>query len=64
MIADHLSRLTLKPSIEPPVKDSFPYEQLLVISSEHWFVDVTSQNQTIYIYIFFQFTKSKQTQQV
>lgn len=42
VVADHLSRLTLEPSHDPPVNDSFPDEQLLALSMEPWFADIVN----------------------
>ena len=43
MVADHLSRLTFTTNIEESsIKDSFPDEQLLAISTMPWYADIVN----------------------
>ena len=44
VVADHLSRLTFDPDhVDPiPIKECFPDEQLLSISSLPWYADVVN----------------------
>ena len=44
MVADHLSRLTVKGKFEPkePIRDSFPDEQLFVATTLLWYTDIVN----------------------
>ena len=39
-VADHLSRIIVEPSNEPPVNEYFPDEQLMSVSTEPWYADI------------------------
>ena len=42
VVADHLSRILVAPSSEPPINESFPDEQLMSLSTKPWFADIVN----------------------
>ena len=42
MVADHLSRILNAPIIQAPINEDFPYEHILAIFKESWYVDIVN----------------------
>ncbi|WP_284343923.1 hypothetical protein, partial [Dyella mobilis] len=43
VVADHLSRLPIKGDNNPvPILETFPNEQLMVVSEIHWYADIVN----------------------
>ena len=41
-VVDHLSRIIVTPSSEPPVNEFFPDEQLMSVSTKSWYADIVN----------------------